>query len=338
MRHGAGQVGAHVCRVRRRSWRRTPWSAGSRIRPSAGGPGRRLRRAAALPAFDRCPQRAPIGFATLGCSSVSSLRRSLEEAQEDHVVRARCWREADRPDRVCRHEVGAGLQACDDAAGHGKRQHTSTAVAGGEIHPAELVVVVDGGPADVVDATRGAVVDEGDQVGRDIAGVDRLEAHTLDRDQRRREALDREDRLDQVVELRDPDDRVAEPGCGQCFLDPQLGLVIGHRDAVDPDDRHVDDVGRSGAARGGDEVGGGDDVLAAGALGGAMDDGVDAVQRGVDALAAEQVALRPMDAGVADVRLPAQRADFVAGLGGFTDHSVSERAGRAGDENVTGHR
>ena len=83
---------------------------------------------------------------------------------------------------------------------------------------------------------------------------------------------------------------------------------------------------------------GGDDVLAAGALGGAVDDGVDAVQRGVDALAAEQVALRPVDAGVADVRFPAQRADLVAGLGGFADHSVSERAGRAGDENFAGHR
>ena len=93
-----------------------------------------------------------------------------------------------------------------------------------------------------------------------------------------------------------------------------------------------------GAARGGDEVVRRDDVLGAGALGGAVDDGVDAVQRGVDALAAEQIALRPVDAGVADVRLTAQCADVVAGLGGFADHSVSECAGRAGDENFASHR
>ena len=127
-------------------------------------------------------------------------------------------------------------------------------------------------------------------MGRDVAGVDRLEAHTLDRDQCRRESLDREHRLDQVVELRDPDDRVAEAGRGQRFLDAQLGLVVRQRDAVDADDRHVDDVVDTGAARGRDEVVRGDDVLAAGALGGAMDDGVDAVQRGVDTVAAEQVA------------------------------------------------
>ncbi len=90
--------------------------------------------------------------------------------------------------------------------------------------------------------------------------------------------------------------------------------------------------------RGGDEVVGGDDVLGAGALRRAVDDGVDAVQCGVDALAAEQVALRPMNAGVADVGFTAQCADFMAGLGGFADHSVSERAGRAGDENFTSHR
>ena len=65
--------------------------------------------------------------------------------------------------------------------------------------------------ADVVDATRGPPVDEGHQVGRDVAGIDRLEADVLHREQCRGEALDREDRLDQVVELRDPDDRVAEP-------------------------------------------------------------------------------------------------------------------------------
>ena len=93
-----------------------------------------------------------------------------------------------------------------------------------------------------------------------------------------------------------------------------------------------------GAARGRDEVGGGDDVLGAGALGGAVDDGVDAVQCGVDALAAEQIALRPVDAGVADVGFTAQRADVMAGLGGFADHPVPECAGRAGDENFASHR
>ena len=45
-----------------------------------------------------------------------------------------------------------------------------------------------------------------------------------------------------------------------------------------------------------------------------------------------------MHAGVADVTAPAERAHLVAGFGGFTDHPVSERAGRAGDQNVTGHR
>ena len=104
------------------------------------------------------------------------------------------------------------------------------------------------------------------------------------------------------------------------------------------DDRHVDDVGRSSPARGGDEVAGGHDVLGAGALGGAVDDGVDAVQGGVDAVAAEEVTLRPVDAGIADARLSAQRADLVAGFGGFTDHPVSEGAGRAGDQNFTSHR
>ena len=69
-----------------------------------------------------------------------------------------------------------------------------------------------------------------------------------------------------------------------------------------------------------------------------MDDGVDAVQRGVDAVTAQQVTLRPMHAGVADVILSAERADLVAGFGGFADHPVSEGSGRAGDENVTGHR
>src|SRR5829696_6226019 len=110
----------------------------------------------------------------------------------------------------------------------------------------------------------------------------------------------------------------------------QLRLVIGKRDAIDSDDRHMDDVGGLRAACGRDEVGGGDDVLGARALGGAVDGGV-------DALAAEQIALRPVDAGVADVVSAAQRADFVAGLGGFADHSVPECAGRAGDENFTSH-
>ena len=45
-----------------------------------------------------------------------------------------------------------------------------------------------------------------------------------------------------------------------------------------------------------------------------------------------------MDAGVADVRLSAQSADVVAGFDGFADHSVPERAGRAGDQNFTSHR
>ena len=69
----------------------------------------------------------------------------------------------------------------DDGARHGKRQHTSTAIACSEIHPPEFVVVVHGGAADVVDATRWRVVDERHQVCGDVAGVDRLEAHTLDR-------------------------------------------------------------------------------------------------------------------------------------------------------------
>ena len=60
-------------------------------------------------------------------------------------------------------------------------------------------------------------------------------------------------------------------------------------------------------------------------------------KRGVDAVAAEEVTLRPVDAGIADARLSAQRADLVAGFGGFTDHSVPERAGRAGDENIAPH-
>ena len=77
------------------------------------------------------------------------------------------------------------------------------------------------------------------------------------------------------------------PDVGECLFDAQLGLVIGKRHGVDPDDRHVDDVVDAGAARGGDEVVGGDDVLAAGALRGAMNDRVDALQCGVDAGTAE---------------------------------------------------
>ncbi len=83
---------------------------------------------------------------------------------------------------------------------------------------------------------------------------------------------------------------------------------------------------------------GGDEVFGAGALGRAMDDGVDAVQGGVDALAAEKIALRPVHAGIADVRLAAQRADLMTGLGGLADHPVPECAGRAGNENFASHR
>ena len=36
--------------------------------------------------------------------------------------------EADRPDWVCRHQVGPRLQGGDDAARHGESQHTSAAV------------------------------------------------------------------------------------------------------------------------------------------------------------------------------------------------------------------
>ena len=89
-----------------------------------------------------------------------------------------------------------------------------------------------------------------------------------------------------------------------------------------------------GAARGRDEVGRGDEVLGAGALGGAVDDGVYAVQRGVNAVATEQVALRPVHAGVADMGFTAQCTDAVSGLGRFADHPVPECAGRAGDEEL----
>ena len=69
-----------------------------------------------------------------------------------------------------------------------------------------------------------------------------------------------------------------------------------------------------------------------------INDGVDAIDCGVNPVAAEQVSLRPVHTGVADVIASAEGAHFVAGLGRFTDQSVSESSGRAGDENVTGHR
>ena len=91
--------------------------------------------------------------------------------------------------------------------------------------------------------------------------------------------------LDQIVKLRRPQHRVAQARCGQGFLDAQLGLVVRQRDTVDPDDRDVDDVRDAGPARRGDEVVGGLRVLVAGALGGAVHDDFDAVERGVKAFA-----------------------------------------------------
>src|ERR1700742_2689401 len=63
-----------------------PWTAGSRTRPSGADPGQQRRQAVGLPACGPCPRVAVSGFATLGCSSLSSLRPTHTDAQADQVV------------------------------------------------------------------------------------------------------------------------------------------------------------------------------------------------------------------------------------------------------------
>ena len=76
---------------------------------------------------------------------------------------------------------------------------------------------------------------------------------------------------------------MAEAGRGQPFLDAQLGFVVGHRDAIDPDDRDVDDVGDAGPARSGDEVVRRHHVFSAGALGCAVHNHIHTLEGGIDA-------------------------------------------------------
>ena len=76
-----------------------------------------------------------------------------------------------------------------------------------------------------------------------VEGVDRLHQH-LTRDERHREPREvPKHRVEQCVELARPHDRVRNAAHGHDLLRGKLVLVVRHPHAVDPDDRHVDDVG-----------------------------------------------------------------------------------------------
>ena len=120
------------------------------------------------------------------------------------------------------------------------------AVAGCQIHairPSSSWSYTAGPPMSSTRASRPVSSIKGNQAGRHVAGVNRLEAHAKAES---RNSAGEKRWIANIVSIRSRNcvtRMIVWPraGRGQPFLDAQLGLVVAHRDAIDPDDRDVDD-------------------------------------------------------------------------------------------------
>jgi len=212
-----------------------------------------------------------------------------------------------------------------------------------QVRADELVHAVDARSGDVRHAARRLTQRELDEPVRDLAAVDRLEPEAArqrdDGQLRHRVAHLR----DEVVELGRVERRPGHAGLGHDALRAELRVEVAEHRVIDAlrcrhalvaDDRDVDDVPHAGPRGGLDEVPGLRVVplLAAGAV----DDGVDALDGGLDPLAGRQVAHRDLHSRSRIAIVAAQDPDPVSLVEETVDDDRSERPAAARDEDRLG--